>query len=76
VLEKLGFKEQKDTTILCDNNSIIQLSKNPMFHGRSKHIDIKFHFLRNLVKDGIIKLCYCSSQIQVVDIMTKLLKLE
>ncbi|RDX99783.1 hypothetical protein CR513_17117, partial [Mucuna pruriens] len=71
VLEKLGLKEQKNTWILCDNNSTIQLSKNPVFHGRSKHIDIK-----DLVKDGIIKLSYCSSQIQVADIMTKPLKLE
>jgi len=76
VLEKLDFKKQKDTPILCDNSCTIQLSKNPVFHGKSKHIDIKFHFLRDLVKDGIIKLCYCSSRIQVVDIMTKPLKLE
>ncbi|RDX80732.1 hypothetical protein CR513_38687, partial [Mucuna pruriens] len=76
VLKKLGLKEQKNTRILCDNNSTIQLSKNPMFHGRSKHIDIKFHFLRDLVKDEIIKLSYCSSHIKVADIMTKPLKLE
>nr|KYP69898.1 Retrovirus-related Pol polyprotein from transposon TNT 1-94 [Cajanus cajan] len=76
VLEKLSLEEQKNTLILCDNNSMIQLSKNPMFHGRSKHIDIKFHFLRDLVKKGTIELSYCSSQTQVVDIMTKPLKLE
>jgi len=76
VLEKLFFKEQKNTQILCDNNSTIQLSKNPVFHGRGKHIDIKFHFLIDLVKDGVVKLSYCCSHNQVVDIMTKPLKLE
>lgn len=62
--------------IQCDNSSTIQLSKNPVFHGRSKHIDIRFHFLRDLVKDEVVKLSYCNSQVQVADIMTKPLKLE
>jgi len=76
MLEKLGFNEETETLILCDNNSTIQLSKNPVLHGRSKHIDIKFHFLRDLIRNEIIKLSYCSSKIQVADIMTKPLKLE
>ena len=74
VLEKL--LKSRRTHRFCDNNSTIQLSKNPVFHGWSKHIDIKFHFLRDLVKDGVVKLSYRSSQNQVVDIMTKPLKLE
>jgi hypothetical protein len=76
VLKKLGLKEEKSTVIQCDNSSTIQLSKNPVFHGRSKHIDIRFHFLRDLAKDGVVELSYCNSQIQVADIMTKPLKLE
>nr|KYP63238.1 Retrovirus-related Pol polyprotein from transposon TNT 1-94 [Cajanus cajan] len=42
VLEKLGHKEGKSTLIKCDNISTIKLSKNPILHGRSKHIDIRF----------------------------------
>ena len=76
VLEKLDPKEQKSTLILCDNNSTIQLSKNPFFHEKSKHIDIRFHFLRDLVKDGGVKLSYCKSEVQIADIMTKPLKLD
>ena len=64
------------TLIQCDNNSIIQLSKNSVFHDRSKHIDIRFHFLRNLIKDKVVELSYCNSQEQVADIMAKPLKLE
>ena len=76
VLEKLGHKEKNSTLIQCDNNSTIQLSKTSVFHGRSKHIDIRFHFLRDLTRDKIVELSYCNSQEQVADIMTKPLKLE
>lgn len=45
ILEELGIKQGKGTVIRCDNTSTIKLSKNPMFHGRYKHIGVKFHFL-------------------------------
>ncbi|PNX62471.1 hypothetical protein L195_g053000 [Trifolium pratense] len=45
-------------------------------HGRSKHIDVRFHFLRDLSKDGVIELQFCKSQEQLADIMTKPLKLD
>ena len=76
IMETLGFKNQNKILVLCDSNSAIQLSKNSIFHGRSKHIDIRFHFLRDLVKDGSIELSHCNTQNQIVDIMTKPLKLE
>ena len=76
VLEKIEVEAKTATTIMCDNSSTIQLSKNPVFHGKSKHIDVKFHFLRDLVNNGIIKLNYCASENQIADIMTKPLKLE
>lgn len=76
VLEKIEVEEKTATMIMCDNSSTIQLSKNPVFHGKSKHIDVKFHFLRDLVNNGVIKLSYCASENQTADIMTKPLKLE
>lgn len=75
-MEELGQKEEKKTVIQCDNISTIKLSKNVVFHGKSKHIDVRFHFLRNLVKDEIVELSHCSSQDQLADIMTKPLKLD
>jgi len=39
-------------TLFVDNNSAITLMKNPIFHGRSKHIDIKFHFIRECIEFG------------------------
>jgi len=76
VVEKLGIKENSSTVIICDNSSTIQLSKNPVFHEKSKHIDVRFHFLRDLVNEGVVELSHCSSQNQIVDIMTKPIKLE
>ena len=75
ILEQLHFKRREPIAILCDNNSAIKLSKNPVLHGRSKHIDVKFHFLRDLTKAGTIKLIYCRSEDQLADIFTKPLKL-
>lgn len=47
-----------------------------MLHGRSKHIDVKFYFLRNLSNNGTFYLIYYRSKDQVVDIFTKTLKME
>ena len=76
ILKELGHSDGDCTTVMCDNSSTIKLSKNPVMHGRSKHIDVRFHFLRNLTKEGTIELVHCGSQDLVADIMTKLLKLE
>ena len=74
VLEELQFKQEGATPIYCDNSSAIKLSKNPILHGRCKHIDVRYHFLRDLVEDGAIDFVYCKSEDQVADILTKPLK--
>ena len=56
-----------------DNMSDIALSKNPVLHDRSKHIDTKFHYIRECVDKGSILLEYASTQDQLVDLMTKAL---
>ncbi|GAA0173161.1 transmembrane signal receptor [Lithospermum erythrorhizon] len=74
VLTEIEHSVSTCTQILCDNSSTIKLSKNPVMHGRSKHIDIRFHFLRNLSKEGSIELSFCGTHDQLADIMTKPLK--
>lgn len=76
ILEQIGGTKRSCVTILCDNSSTIKLAKNPVFHGRSKHIDVRFHFLRNLTRDEAVKLKYCGTSQQVADVMTKSLRLE
>ncbi|KAK2451463.1 putative mitochondrial protein [Trifolium repens] len=76
VLKHIHVKQVGCTFINCDNSSSIKLSKNPILHGRCKHIDVRYYFLRDLCKDGVIELKYCKSQDQLADIMTKALKIE
>ena len=57
----------------CDNQAAIALSKDGQFHARTKHIDLHFHFIHEIVTDGIIAITYCPTQTMVVDILTKLL---
>lgn len=76
ILEEIGLPQTEGMTVFCDNSSTIKLSRNPVLHGRSKHISVRYHFLRDLVNDGIINLEYCSTLEQVADIMTKAVKLE
>lgn len=76
ILHHLCQTQRSCTKIYCDNSSSIKLSKNPILHGRCKHIDVRFHFLRDLTKDGTIELVHCTSEDQIADIFTKPLKLE
>ncbi|CAJ2635931.1 unnamed protein product [Trifolium pratense] len=76
VLDHLHIEQNGCIIVKCDNSSTIKLSKNPIMHGRSKHIDVRFHFLRDLSKDGVIEFQFCKSQEQLADIMTKPLKLD
>ncbi|CAL1358512.1 unnamed protein product [Linum trigynum] len=64
ILEQMNWTEsiKEPTKVLCDNNSAIKLSKNPILHGRSKHIDVRIHFLRDLARDKVIELVHCGTK--------------
>lgn len=59
--------------LYIDNRSAIDLAKNPVFHGRSKHIDIRYHFVRECVERGEIVIKHVVTDSQRADIMTKAL---
>ncbi|GKF33835.1 hypothetical protein Tco_0107035, partial [Tanacetum coccineum] len=65
-----------DIPILCDNKSTIALSKNPVLHSRTKHIEVRHHFLRDNVQKGNISIKKVSSKDNIADILTKPLKQE
>lgn len=70
------FGEKLESTIIhCDNQSCIKLTENPVFHDRSKHIDLKYHYIRDMVQRNVIKLKYIATDDQVADILTKPLQL-
>lgn len=69
---------QPDEPVLInvDNQSCMALAKNPEFHARSKHIDIQYHFIREKVEGGIVKLEFCPTQKMVADVLTKAIPSE
>jgi hypothetical protein len=76
ILKELDHPQLKSTIIYVDNKSAIQLAKNRVMHGRSKHIEIRFHFLREQVKQKVVTLKYCSTKEQIADIFTKALPID
>lgn len=74
LLNELGLNLGEAVTLMVDNKSAIDLAKNPVAHGRSKHIEAKFHYLRDQVSKERIKLKHCVTDLQIADIMTKPLR--
>jgi len=62
--------------VYCDNMSAINISKNPVQHSRTKHIDIRHHFIRELVENKIVEISHVSSEKQLAGIFTKSLDLN
>ena len=71
MLSGLFDLEMEATCIYCDNQSCIKLSENPVFHDKSKHIDIKYQYICNMVEKGAVKLQYIATDEQVADVLTK-----
>eukprot|EP00253_Pinus_taeda_P001484 PITA_01484 len=66
------FKGPMNPTMICsDNTSCIRLSEDPVFHRKTKHINNKYHYIRELVQNGVVQLQYISTYKQVVDILMK-----
>ena len=70
MMSDYGF-EMERLTIYCDNTSAINISKNPVQHSRTKHIDIRHHFIRELVERNALTLEYVETANQLADIFTK-----
>ena len=62
--------------ILCDNTSVINISKNPVQHARTKHIEIRHHFLRDCVENTLVSMDLIRTNNQIADIFTKVLNRE
>ena len=57
--------------LYCDNTSAINISKNPVMHAKTKHIAIKYHYVRELVEDKEVKMEYINTKEQIANIFTK-----
>jgi hypothetical protein len=63
--------EMDPTTIHCDKQSCLKISENPVFHDRSKHIEIKYHYIRDMVQRKTIHVQYLITHEQIAYIFTK-----
>ena len=63
--------EYTKAVIYEDNQSAIAIAKNPQFHGRTKHIAIKYYYIREQVNDGTVSVKYCSTENMLADMLTK-----
>ena len=69
----MGYAQTAATLIGEDNQSCIKLATNPMMHKRSKHIDTKYHFIREKIDDKSLELVYTPTDQLAADLLTKAL---
>jgi hypothetical protein len=71
LLTEIGYKVKKPMSVWCDNQAAISLSKHDSDHNRTKHIDIRYYFIRDEMKKGEVDIKWIRSEEQVADIFTK-----
>lgn len=71
LLADLNVEQSKPTMIMGDNQSSIAIARNPVSHARTKHIDIRHHFIREALQDDVIDLCFCPTSEMTADVLTK-----
>jgi hypothetical protein len=76
LMSSLGFPQGEPTLIYADNQAAIKLSDSGQFHTHTKHIDTRFHFIRQLVEDRQIEYRYISTHFNIADLFTKALPKE
>lgn len=76
LLEEIGAAQESPTRLNCDNAAAEKLITNNVFHRRTKHIDVKFHFVRQAYEEGKLEIQHVASEDQLADIFTKPLTRE
>lgn len=71
LMKVFGFDNLVSTTLFGDNQGSIALSRNPVFHSRTKHVEIHFHWIREKIQDGSIDIKFCPTEDMVADVLTK-----
>lgn len=71
LLQEFGWNQNEPTVVMEDNQGCIKLASGSSNTSRIKHLDIKHHFIRQLVETQVIKLVYCPSESMLADLMTK-----
>ena len=71
VLTELGLAPKSSTVLKCDNQGAIQLAYNPVYHSKTKNLDLDAHYIHGLLEDYILSLQYCPTEQKALDIFTK-----
>ncbi|KAJ0493519.1 putative RNA-directed DNA polymerase [Helianthus annuus] len=71
ILKELNIEQKLPVKLLCDSQSAISIAFNPVFHERTKHFEIDFHFLREKIANGVVVPEKVASENQLADLFTK-----
>lgn len=70
-LEEIGYEDFTTITLFNDNKGALKLAENPVLHNRSKHIDLRYHFIRDAVKQKLVKVEHLGTEDMLADLLTK-----
>ena len=74
VLQELRFGKDEQMKLICDNQAALHIASNPVFHERTKHIEVDYHFIREKIASGCVTTSFVNSNDQLADIFTKSLR--
>ena len=74
LLKELRFRKDEQMKLICDNQAVLHISSNSVFHERTKHIEVDCHFIREKIASGCMTISFVNSNDQLVDIFTKSLR--